>query len=165
MRRSDSGCAEAIPLRIVPETGKSREHSVQSVKSDAWHILKGHVGRVDLSDDPLDLGPEPSLVGFAELLPGGGERLAREARADDIHAATPRAAIEGAEIVPNRILISGRSLAAREAGRGVGLPLNSNHSSISGAEGESESEIEASDPSAEAESINRAGTKSHIIPP
>jgi hypothetical protein len=126
----------------VPETGKSFENRVQSVKSEAWHILKGHVGRIDLLDDPLDLGPEPSVVGFAELLPGGGERLAREARADDIHAATPRAAIEGAEIVPNRILISGRSLATREAGRSVGLPLDSDHSPVA-LDSESESQLEA----------------------
>jgi hypothetical protein len=46
--------------------------------------------------------PEVSVVGVGLSLPGCGEGLTREARREEIHAATPASAIEGRKVVPER---------------------------------------------------------------
>ncbi len=146
MGGTHSGRGEHTPFRIEPEVGKSREDRIQSVKSKPWDVFKEYEGRLDFADDPLDVGPEPARVGLAELLSGFTERLAWEARSDEIHRATPRLAVERRKVVPDRSLIQGLVFHPRhESGRGIGFPLDVTHSSHSVAEGESESEFDAAD--------------------
>jgi hypothetical protein len=57
-----------------------------------------------LADDPLHVSPEPSLVIGSLAASGNACRLAREARNDRIHDSTPRDAVEGGEIRPDRAL-------------------------------------------------------------
>lgn len=72
-----------------------------------------------LEEEPTALAVEPGL------LSGDGEVLARSAASDAIHEATPRLAVEGAEVVPNRRAAQGRLFhPGHEAGRGVGFPLD-----------------------------------------
>ena len=81
--------------------------SSSQVSDDHWqvsanpgHIFKQDVGWRAVADNTDCVGPHVAGVVRAELLSGDGERLAREPGSDDIHAATPRAAVEGSYIIP-----------------------------------------------------------------
>jgi hypothetical protein len=105
-------------------------------------ILKEDEGRLDLADDTGDMGPEVARVVRAPALASDRERLARIARKDDIHAAAPRAAVEGSNVIPDKCLIQGRvSHPRHEDGCGVGFPFDMAHSTISG-DGDGEPEVE-----------------------
>ena len=96
-------------------------------------------------------GPEVPRVLRAPALARDGERLARIARSDDVHRAAPRAAVEGGNIVPDRRRIQGRVFHPRhEDGRGVGVPLDVTHSTISWAR-EMQPEVEPAGAGAERE--------------
>jgi len=70
------------------------------------------------------------------------ERLTWIAASEDVHRATPRVAIEGSNIVPDRCFIQGRVFHPRhEGGRCIGFPLDVTHSSIPGA-GNGEAEVD-----------------------
>jgi hypothetical protein len=114
-------------------------------------ILKKDEGRLALADDAGDMGPEVARVVRAPALARDGERLARIARSDDVHRAAPRAAVEGANVVPDNRLIQGRVFHPRhEDGRGEGFPLDVTHSTISG-DGDGEPEVEPAGAGAEGE--------------
>lgn len=71
------------------------------------HVLEEAPIWAALIDDSEDVRPEvPRVVGAAPLA-GDAERLARVAANDAIHDSTPRAAVEGSEIRPNRRIIQG----------------------------------------------------------
>ena len=42
------------------------------------------------------------FVGGAALFTGNAERLARQARSDEIHESAPRSPVEGVQVVPDR---------------------------------------------------------------
>lgn len=114
-------------------------------------IFEEDEGRLDLADDAGDMRPEVARVIRTPALARDGERLARIARSDDVHRATPRAAVEGGNIVPDNSLIQGRVFHPRhESGCGVGLPFDMAHSTISG-DGDGEPEIEPARAGAEGE--------------
>jgi len=114
-------------------------------------ILEEDEGRFSLSDDAGDMGPEVARVVRALALAGDAERLARIARSEDVHRSTPRAAVEGGNVVPHRRLRQGRVFHPRhEDGRGVSVPFDMTHSSISGA-GDVQAEFETAGPGAERE--------------
>nr|WP_231376177.1 hypothetical protein [Magnetospirillum fulvum] len=84
-----------------------------------------------LPDDAGDVGPQVAGVFDAAPLAGGAEWLARIARSEDIHDATPWAAVEGGNVVPDRCLIQFLCCHPRhERGRSVGFPFDVTHSSI-----------------------------------
>ena len=117
----------------------------------------------DLSDDAGDVGPEVALVVVSCPLSGDGPRLARVARSDEIHDSTPRVAVEGLEIVPDRRRIQGLVLHPRhEDGRSVGFPLDVTHNSGPLAKGKLESQIKSPGTAAKAKDVDRFGTCSHI---
>ena len=114
-------------------------------------ILEEHEGRLDLANDPGDMGPEVARVVRAPALTRDRERLARIARSDDVHRAAPWAAVEGGNIVPDNSLIQGRVFHPRhESGCGEGFPFDMAHSTISG-DGEDEPEVETGRAGAEGE--------------
>jgi hypothetical protein len=79
--------------------------------------------------------------------------LAGEAGSDEIHAATPRAAVEGGEVVPDRSLIQGLVFhPGHEDGRCVGIPFNVSHGAA-GDSGESEGEFESAVAAAQVEGV------------
>ena len=107
-------------------------------------ILEEDEGRRALPDDAGDMGPEMAGVACPLPLARDGERLARIARSDDIHRSTPRAAVEGGNVVPERRLRQGLVFHPRhEDGRGVSVPFDMTHSSVSGA-GDVEAKLEPS---------------------
>lgn len=107
-------------------------------------ILEEDEGRLNLANDARDMRPEVARVFAAEPSACNRERLARITRSDDVHRATPRAAVETGNVVPDRCLIQGRVFHPRhESGRGEGFPFDMAHSSISG-DGDSEPKIDAS---------------------
>lgn len=148
VRRTDVRRSHKIPLRIEPERGKVGQHSIEPKAKVSGDVLEEDERRSRLRDDAADLGPEVSLVALAELLPGDAEGLAGVSRNDEIHAATPALAVEGAEIVPDRSAIQPRFFhPGHEDGRGEGVPLDDAH----GATPAGQPEVDASDACAEAE--------------
>jgi hypothetical protein len=109
-------------------------------------VLEEDDGGFDFPDDADEVRPESALVVVPSLIPGHGVGLTGEPRSDEIHDATPRSAIEGREIVPDRRAIQGLVFHPRhENGRGESVPLAKAHGSIAHV-GELEPEVDSSDP-------------------
>jgi len=113
-RRREEACRKAV-AHADQSCGDFGEAEAEMMGD----ILKEDEGRVDLTDDARDVGPEVARVICAAALARDGERLARIARSDDVHRAAPRAAVEGGNVVPDNSLIQGRVLHPRhESGCG-----------------------------------------------
>ncbi len=107
------------------------------MSNNTWHVLQEHVTGSNLTDDPADVWPEPTVIVSSDALPGSRERLTRESGSDDVHAANPRASVEGAQVRPDRSLIQSRlAHPGHENGRCVGVPLNVSHGAGSVSKGE-----------------------------
>lgn len=117
MRSADVGCAETRPLRIEPESGKIGQHTSQSERSQAWHVLSDHDGWLALSDDAGELGPEPSGVGGPEPVSGVADGLAGEPSADQIHSICFTPDLAHVHVAP------GPGPVLREHGAAVRVPL------------------------------------------
>ena len=143
--RGANGCrAEQTPFRIEPELGKVVEDVGEPESNKLGDVLQQDESGSQVSDDGCDGWPEPALIVSSTLLPSRAERLARETGSDEIHSATPRAAVEGGEVIPDRSLIQTRLRhPLHENGRCVGVPLNVSHGSYPchGSEGELESSV------------------------
>ena len=136
-RRREEACRKAV-AHADQSAGDFGETEAEMMGD----IFKEDEGRLDLTDDAGDMGPEVARVVSAPALARDRERLARIARSDDIHRAAPRAAVKGGNVVPDNSLIQGRIFHPRhEDGRGVGVPFDMAHSTISG-DGDCESEVE-----------------------
>ena len=145
-RRREEACRKPV-AHADQSTGDFGEAEAEMMGD----IFEEHEGRLALADDPGDMRPEVARVVRAPALARDRERLARIACSDDVHRATPRAAVEGGNIVPDNSPIQGRVFHPRhEDGRGEGIPLDVTHSTISG-DGDSEPEIEPTCAGAEGE--------------
>lgn len=71
------------------------------------HVFEEAPGGLNLSDDSLDRRPEVPRVCCPESLAGDAEGLAGVTANDSLHAAAPRATIEGVQVPPNRRVIQG----------------------------------------------------------
>ena len=137
LRRCEEACRKAV-AHADQSAGDFGEAEAEMMGD----ILEEDEGRLDLTDDARDMRPEVPWVVRAPALARDGERLARIARSDDVHRATPRAAVEGSNVVPDNSLIQGRVFHPRhESGCGVGFPFDMAHSTISG-DGDGEPEVE-----------------------
>ena len=131
--------------QVFGDFGKSESQMMRDV-------FQKDEGRLAIADDAGDVRPEMSGIVGAAALAGDGERLARIARKDDVHAAAPASAVKGGNIVPDRRLIQGRVFHPRhEHGCGVGFPLDVTHSPIV-VDGKMQGEVEAACAGAERES-------------
>ena len=134
MRRADFRRREEARRKAVAHTDQPSGDLGEAEAEMMGDVLEEDEGRLNLADDPGDMGPEVPRVVRAPALARDGERLARIARSDDVQCAAPRAAVEGGNVVPDRRRIQGRVFHPRhEDGRGVGVPLDVTHSAISGA--------------------------------
>lgn len=149
MRCSEFGRRKTVPLRIEPECGQVAEDARKRCPNKSGTVFHEDVARSNLANDTGNIRPEPPVVFNAQPLAGGAEGLARESRSDAVHCSTPRSAIEGGKVVPDRSFFQGRVRHPRhEDGRGIAVPFDCTHKS--GAwHGELESELEASDSGAE----------------
>jgi hypothetical protein len=94
--------AEHVPFASVPERGQVPENVFNSAMKEIWDVLQEHVAGSHFPNHPRDLRPEPAVVVGLGALAGEAPGLAREACRDEIHDATPWAAVKGRDIVPNR---------------------------------------------------------------
>jgi len=120
-------------------------------------ILAEDPFRRRLFHDAGDFGPE--MAGIVLAAPGAriAEGLAWITGSDEMNAATPCAAVEGSEIVPDRRLTQGLVRHPRhERGRCVTFPLNESHSPVSGF-GDVQAEIEAAIAGAEGDAPEVVG--------
>ena len=132
-------------------------------------VFKEDVFGGDFTGDPCDFWPEMARIGIAFSDARQGEGLAGITGRDDMNAATPRAAVKGFEIVPDRSLSQGRVCHPRhDSGRGETVSLDITNSSIAGF-CEMQSEVQSGDTGAKTDSAKLArfvwGVKSHIWPP
>lgn len=102
VRRSNVGCAETIPLRIVPERGQVTEHfgEVPSAarRHEPRHVLHEDEARSKQINDPSILAPERrALAAESCSLSGEGYVLAGESPADHIDGG--EFASDGAHVV------------------------------------------------------------------
>ena len=136
-RRREEACRKAV-AHADQSCGDFGEAEAEMMGD----ILKEDEGRLDLTDDAGDMGPEVTRVVGTSALARDRERLARIARSDDIHRTAPRSAVEGSNVVPDNSLIQGRVLHPRhENGCGEGFPFDMAHSTIS-VDGDGEPEVE-----------------------
>jgi hypothetical protein len=145
-RRREEACRKAV-AHADQSCGDFGESEAEMMGD----ILEEDEGRLDLPDDAGDMRPEVAWIIGTEPSACDRERLARISRSDDVHRATPWAAVEGSNIVPDNSLIQGRVFHPRhESGCGVGFPFDMAHSTISG-ECDGEPEVETARAGAEGE--------------
>lgn len=112
---------------------------------------------VEVPDDAPEVRPEVAGIVVAETLSGKAEGLAGITASEDMNPSTPRQAVEGGNVVPDRSLIQRRVCHPRhESGRGEDLPLDVTNSSISGL-CDVQAEFKASNAGAEGNSIKAMG--------
>ena len=136
-----------------------------SASEMSGNILKETPSRSTFSDDPGDVGPEIAGVVESPAAAGDAERLARIARHDSVHSATPSSSIKRLEVGPDRSWRQrtfGHARSQYAAGRRFDLHI-ADWDSSSAASGVS-TEIESSDPGGEGE-ISLGGTWIHIQSP
>lgn len=118
---------------LVAQAAKARRDLGKSQIDVALDVLGKDGGGANLGDDPLDLGPEVAGIAFPPPLSREAEWLAGIAGREDMNAATPRSAVEGSQIVPDRRWLQGLVFhPGHESGRSMGFPLDETHSAISG---------------------------------
>ena len=127
-RRREEACRKA-----VAHADQSCSDFGEAEAEMMGDILKKDEGRLDLADDAGDMRPEVTRIVRAPALARDGEWLARIARRQDIHRATPWFTIEAGNVVPARRAIQGRVFHPRhDNGCGEGFPFDIAHSTISG---------------------------------
>lgn len=118
-----------------------------------------------LPEDAGDFGPEVPGVFGATAQSGCAEWLARVTGSEDIHLATPRSAVEGAQVRPDRRVIQRRVLhPGHESGRSVCVALDPANSAVSGQQ-QMQSEFESPCSCAEGDAVTVSGMWSHIVSP
>ena len=106
--RADLRRREEASRKPVAQADQSFGDLGKSEAQMMGDVLEEDEGRFAFADDPRDVRPEVPRVGRAAPLARHAERLARIARAEDVHRAAPWAAIEGGNVVPDRRAIQGR---------------------------------------------------------
>lgn len=135
--RREQACLDAVThaLKLSGDVPKSQGEV-------AFDVLEEHEPRPDLPHDSGDLGPEVPGIGVAPPQSGLAEGLTGIAGRDEMNASTPRAAVEGSQIVPDSSLTQGLvAHPCHESGRSVGFPLDVTNSSIAGF-GDMDAEVE-----------------------
>jgi len=121
------------PLRIPPDAGNVGEDSVEPHANVARDVLKECVSRLYLANNSPHVVPYPAFIFEAGLKSGARKRLAGIAAVNDIHEATPRSAVEGGEVVPDRSRCQGAFFHTTGQRRGaITFPLKETHGAVSG---------------------------------
>jgi len=136
-RRAEYSCRNAVaqPFQTRDECGELPVDIPRDVLAE--DTIRPH-----FLDDPQQLVDEPPIVVLAPPPSGDAVRLARVARSDAIHDATPRSAVEAAKVRPDRRLMKGAFAHARDQNRGgIGFPLHVHDTARSGS-GNPDAELE-----------------------
>ena len=127
-----------------------------------FDVLAPHPFGADFVDDASDLGPEVPGVLLPCPVAGEAEGLAGIAGRDEMNSATPRSAVEGSKVVPDRRCSQGLVFhPAHESGRRMAFPLDESHSSIVGL-GDVQAEIEAGISGAEGDAAEVVGFRGEL---
>jgi hypothetical protein len=126
MRRTDIGSSQHCPLAVIPERGQVTEDNSESSSKQSWAVFHEDESGSNFANDARHVGPHPAaLSGDACSLAGNADVLARESSRHHINTSSPRLAVKGANVIPNRegrekaVILSGGKYASC-----VGLPLN-----------------------------------------
>ncbi len=151
-REQSSLNREAQSAKISPDPlgTAGREHAADVLDEDE--------PRAGLDDDTTRIRPEVALVLFAEPLSCEAMRLARDSANEAIHQATPRTAVEGGDIAPNRSLTQETLLhRCDQVADGECFPLHE-HDAASAWHCQLDAEIESSASGAKADDVEIVGT-------
>jgi len=152
--RANDGPRAAIAslFEVLADAGNNPSCSGDVLPEEEWGLA------LDGDPDVLEEQAAPAAI-QPSAFPGKAEVLARRSSSDEIHQATPRASVEGANVVPDRRRTQERVFhPSHENGRCEGFPLDV-HQRLHSAGGR-EPEIEPSDSGADADRSAR-GTWSH----
>jgi hypothetical protein len=154
--RSDRCCFKQDRSRHdVPKPSQISGNFGQAPADVSWHVLKKNESRPALVNDSCDLRPEVPRVGCPELLAGDGERLTRVSRRDEIHRSTPRASVEGSQVIPERRRIQAfRFHEADKRGGGKCLPLDVTDAAVTLSECNSQPEFESAGAGAQGDAVD-----------
>jgi len=126
VRRSNVGSSQHCPATVIPERGQVTEDSSESPSKERWAVFHEDVTGSNLANDPRHVSPH-STAGAVDAgsLACDADVLARKAARYDVNNASPRSAVKGLNIIPNRegrknaVILSGGKYAC-----GVGFPLD-----------------------------------------
>ena len=91
------------PDSIIPQSGQVSENDAKPPKSESCRVFHDDVARSNLANDSGHFTPESAMLAVESLTSSDHANvLAREAARDDIHQSTPRFAVEGSDIIPDR---------------------------------------------------------------
>jgi hypothetical protein len=139
---ADLSRREQARLWVVAHASKVCRDLGVSQRQVAFNVLAEDPLRRRLFHDSGDIGPEMSRIVLTASPASVAEGLAGITGRDEMNAATPRPAIEGSKVVPDRRVTQGLVRHPRhESGRRVAFPLDESHSSIVGF-GEVQPEVE-----------------------
>ncbi len=86
---------------------------------------------IEFTDNPADVGPEVTGIVLTLAPSGEAEGLAGISGSEDMNLSTPRRAVEGGNVIPDRSFIQGLVFhPCHESGRREGFPLDVTNSSI-----------------------------------
>ncbi len=164
MRSADFRRAEYSAVHFVTKASQVGEDLVESESEVVADVFEPDESGLGLFDDAADLRPEMAGIVFSGEVPGDAEGLAGIARKEEIHDSTPRAAVEGCKVTPDRRWSQGAFSHARDQDCGGECFVfhEANCSSLS--HGETPSKIKTSDASAKRKP-SEFGTNSHIHAP
>jgi len=125
VRRANFRRFEQSRRNSVTEPLNVGANNIEAESEVSGDVLEKHEAGFSLANDASDAGPQVPLIIDAAPLAGETEGLARVAANDAIHESTPRAAVEGSHVAPDRSLVQGFFLHAATKNRGtVDFPLN-----------------------------------------
>jgi hypothetical protein len=136
MGRPDIRRSKHAPLRIEPERGQVSEYSLEAPNKESRDVLHEDERGSNLANDPSVLAPEPGVLPVDPgPLPGVADVGAGKTPRDEIHSATPRAALEGRNVRPDRRRIQPPFFhASRQYRGGISLPLDETDRAMSAAD-------------------------------
>ncbi len=110
---------------------KVPEYRVGSQGHMAFDVFEEAPFGIELADDSPDVGPKVAGIVLAPAPAGKAEGLAGISGSEDMNLSTPRRAVEGGNVIPDRSLIQGLVFhPCHESGRREGFPLDVTNSSI-----------------------------------
>ena len=110
---------------------KVPENRIGSQGHMAFDVFEEAPFGIEFSDDSPYMRPEVAGIVFALAAAREAEGLARISGSEDMNLSTPRRAVEGGNVIPDRRLIQGLVFhPCHESGRREGFPLDVTNSSI-----------------------------------
>ncbi len=131
VRRADLCRAKDSRFNLVTHSEKVFPDVFEPEADMPENVFSEQERRLYFSEDSADVRPQVARVFLTEAFSGLTERLTWVSGSEEIHLSTPRPAVEGDKVRPDRRFIQGRVFhPGHESGRGVCVPLDEANSSI-----------------------------------